>query len=68
MDDIERVIVRTKAGRLHRAVMTGGVPLTSESCNLDDSDGEEVVDATLLDTAEWTDLCQNPSCFGDPAA
>lgn len=53
------VLVRTRAGRIHRAAIdeTGDL-LTKEGCNLDQSDGYEVVGFTALEAAEPGQLCE----------
>jgi hypothetical protein len=59
MTDPRAVFVRTKAGRIHKAVRLDGRLLTDEGDNLDDAPGEEVeVTFTDLERADPRDLCQ----------
>lgn len=63
------VYVRTKAGRIHRAVVLNDRGLTAEGCNLDDAPGEEeLVDASVVEAADPGVLCRQASCFPEPAA
>jgi hypothetical protein len=63
----EFVFVRTNAGRIHKAVKADGERYTNEACNLDDAPGQEVeVTFADLERADPSDLCQQPSCFGEP--
>jgi hypothetical protein len=63
----EFVFVRTNAGRIHKAVKAAGERYTNEACNLDDAPGQEVeVTFADLERADPSDLCQQPSCFGEP--
>jgi hypothetical protein len=53
------VFVRTKAGRIHKAVKARRRRARDEQCNLDDAPGEEVeVTFTDLERADPRDLCQ----------
>lgn len=62
----EFVFVRTKAGRIHKAVKAAAERYTNEACNLDDAPGEEVeVTFADLERADPANLCRQPSCFGE---
>ncbi len=53
------VLVRTKAGRIHRAVQVGDTRLVDERCNLDDAPGEEeAITFAELEAADPADLCE----------
>lgn len=58
----EIAFIRTKAGRVHKAVLVAGVRFVQEACNLDDAPGEEtVITFADLESAEPGDLCGR--CF-----
>ena len=56
------VLLRTSAGRYHRACRVDGRPglMTYERCNLDQTDAEMIDDLSKL--SDESDLCDN--CFG----
>lgn len=53
------ILLRTKAGRIHRAVqMTDGVRFVDERCQLDDAPGRErVITWAELEHADPRDVC-----------
>lgn len=55
------ILLRTKAGRIHRAVqMLDGVRFVDERCQLDDAPGRErVITWAELETADGKDVCRN---------
>jgi hypothetical protein len=53
------VLVRTKAGRIHRAVQVGEARFVDERCNLDEAPGtERVITFAELEHADAADVCQ----------
>lgn len=55
----DMVLVRTKAGRIHRAVQVEDARFVDERCNLDDAPGEEeVITFAELEAADRSDLCE----------
>lgn len=61
------VLVRTKAGRIHKAFEVDGRRLVDEACNLDDAPGEEEpITFSDLERADRSSLCQR--CFSDLGA
>lgn len=56
------VLIRTKAGRIHRAFEVDGRRLTDEACNVDDAKGEiAVITFREVEDAAESDLCER--CF-----
>jgi hypothetical protein len=54
------IVVRTKAGRIHKAFMTDeGVILTAEACNLDQT--HTTVIEPIPEDADWQAYCRR--CF-----
>lgn len=66
----EDVLLRTKAGRIHRAVMLDGRRLVDERCGLDAAPGQEpIVEAVDIADAPVEAYCRR--CFpehGDDGA
>lgn len=53
------VLLRTKAGRIHRGVQVGDAHFTDERCQLDDAPGKErVITFAELEHADPADVCE----------